>query len=301
MLALSIDLDALDLYLGLYGLPLRLSEEGIAAVPARAVERFGDLCASLGVAGTLFVVGRDLSLGRAHPEIKAAAAAGHEIASHSFAHDYSLSRRTPEKIEADLIRAEQEIEAVTGQRPVGFRAPGYTLSATLQGSLAKRGYLYDSSLLPSPPYYAAKAAVMGALALTGKRSRSILGHPAQLLRSRVPHRDAYGVMELPVTVLPGLRVPYIGTLLAASPDVVGTTLAQMLSADELVVIELHGVDLCDGSDGMPPELLARQRDLRIPASVKRRRIEAALRVLLRKREARTLAQCARLVSASASS
>ena len=299
LVALSIDLDALDLYLGLYGLKPALSEEAVAAVPAKAVERFGDLCASLGIPGTLFVVGRDLSLGRAHAQVQQAAAAGHEIASHSFAHDYALSRRSSEKIHTDLELAEQQIEAVVGRKPVGFRAPGYTLSKTLLSVIAQRGYAYDSSLLPSPPNYPAKATVMGALALLGKQSRSILGDPRQLFHGRAPYRDASGVLELPVSVLPGLRVPYIGTLLATAPDAVGTNLARALARDELVVIELHGVDLCDASDGVPPELLARQRDLRVSASVKRRRIEAAMRLLLKDRTAATLEACSRLVSGSA--
>jgi hypothetical protein len=93
-----------------------------------------------------------------------------------------------------------------------------------------------------------------------------------------------------------VRVPYIGTLLATAPDAVGTQLARGFGRDELVVIELHGVDLCDASDGLPPELTARARDLRIPASVKRRRIEAAMRLLLETRQGATLADCSRLVT-----
>jgi hypothetical protein len=137
---------------------------------------------------------------------------------------------------------------------------------------------------------------MGTLALAGKKSRSILGDPRQLFRGRAPFRDASGLLELPVSVLPGLRVPYIGTLLAAAPDAVGTNLARALGRDELVVIELHGVDLCDASDGLPPELVEKARDLKIPASVKRRRIEAAMRLLLRNRQGVTLAQSSRLVT-----
>ncbi len=296
LLALSIDLDALDLYLGLYGMGEPLSERAAQAVPAVATERFCDLCDALGVHGTLFVVGRDLALGRGHDQIRRAAREGHEIGSHSFAHDYALSRRSAQDIDDDLARAEREIEAVIDGRVAGFRAPGYTLSPTLQDCLAKRGYAYDSSLLPSPPYYAAKAAVIGALALVGRRSHSILGPIGQLLRPRVPHVDSHGVLELPVSVLPGMRAPFIGTLITTTPAAVTTTLARQLRADELVVIELHGIDLLDGSDGVPPELTHRQRDLQVPATLKRQRIETVLRDLLSERQPVTLLQSARLVS-----
>jgi hypothetical protein len=300
LLALSIDLDALDLYLGLYGLSSHgLSDAAKAAVPARAAARFGELCASLGVKGTLFVVGRDLALGRGKGELLALHRAGHELASHSFSHDYALSRRSPERIDEDLARAEEELESLCGVRPRGFRAPGYTLSDPLLEVVRARGYAYDSSLLPSPPYYAAKAAVMGALRLLGRESRSILGPPAQLLRSRAPHVHR-GLLELPVSVVPGLRVPYIGTLLATAPMAVARVLGRTLAGDELVVVELHGVDLLDASDGVPEELLARQRDLRVPAAVKRARLESALRLLLEKRTPVTLLEAAGLCAGPAS-
>ena len=299
LLALSIDLDALELYLGLYGLDAReLSDAGRAAIPARAAERFGELCAALGVKGTVFAVGKDLAQERGRRELRALFDAGHEIASHSFAHDYGLSRLSPERIDADLARAEEAIAAVTGVRPVGFRAPGYTLSRRLLEILRARGYAYDSSLLPSPPYYLAKAAVIGGLALVGKESRSILGDVRQLFQPREAHLER-GLAELPVSVLPLLRVPYLGTLLATAPAAVSRALGRRLANDRLVVIELHGVDLCDATDGVPASLAARQRDLRVPVATKRARLEASLRALLGGRRPMTLAEAARLCATPA--
>lgn len=294
-LALSIDLDGLELYLGIYGLrgrEHRLDAAAERVIPGVAAQRFGELCEALGVKGTAFVVGRDLAQGLGITELLALHAAGHELASHSFGHDYALSRREPGRIEADLARADAELEKLTGSRPAGFRAPGYTLSGALLERLAARGYLYDSSLLPSPPYYAAKAAVMGALRVGGRRSRSILGDPRQLVRPRHPHRGPHGVLELPVATVPGLRVPYIGTLLAAAPEAVSRALGATLRDDPLVVIELHGADLVDVSDGVPPSLAARAAEFRRSAAVKRHRIEAALRPLLTERQGVTLREAA---------
>jgi hypothetical protein len=299
-LALSIDLDALDQYAGLYGLPASLLDErALQVVPALAAERFGALCDALGVKGTLFVVGRDVALGRGVRELEALAKAGHELASHSFDHDYALSRRAPERIDDDLARAEDAIARLSGARPVGFRAPGYTLSARLVDLLRARGYAYDSSLLPSPAYYAAKAAAIGALALAGRESRSILGDVTQLARPRTPHRHK-GLLELPIATLPKVRVPFIGTLLTQAPPELSLKLAEGLAGDELVVIELHGVDLCDASDGVPQALVDHQRDLATPASVKTARLEAVLRALLDGREGVTLAEAARLLEPVAS-
>lgn len=294
-LALSIDLDGLELYLGLYGLrgrEHRLDAAAERAIPGLASQRFGELCDALGVRGTLFVVGRDLAHGRGVDELRACHAAGHELASHSFSHDFALSRRDAKRIDADLERADVELEKLTGSRPSGFRAPGYTLSDTLLERLGARGYTYDSSLLPSPPYYAAKAAVIGALALTGRRSRSILGNFKQLVRSRHPQRGPHGVLELPVATVPKLRIPYIGTLLTSAPEAASRALGATLRDDPLVVIELHGADLVDATDGVPPSLAAQSAEFRIPATEKRRKIEAALRRLLVERRGVTMREAA---------
>lgn len=293
--ALGIDLDALELYAGLHGLGETLDDRALSLVPGLAAQRFGELCDRLGIPGTAFVVGQDLARGHGVREIAALAEAGHEIASHSFAHDYGLSRLDETLIDDDLRLAEDAIEAACGQRPRGFRAPGYTLSDTLLSVLARRGYLYDSSLLPSPGYYAAKAAVMGLMALGGRRSRSILGPPGQLLRTRCPHRGPHGVLELPVATVPGVRLPYIGTLVSLLPEAAGTLLAQTLRRDALVVVELHGVDLLDASDGIPPAVVAKQRELSVPVSTRWRRLESVLRELLDDAEACTHEQAARHV------
>jgi peptidoglycan/xylan/chitin deacetylase (PgdA/CDA1 family) len=292
LLALSIDLDAVELYTGLHGRDGALAARARDAVPALAVQRFGELCARLGVPGTLFVVGRDAAEGRGAAQLRAALAAGHELASHSFGHDYALSRLARIDIDADLNRAQAALEALGAPGPHGFRAPGYTLSDGLLDALAARGAPYDSSLLPSAPYYALKAAVMAAVELRGGRSRAILGPVRDTWRARGPQRLRPGLVELPVAVLPGLRAPYIGTTMALAPELFGAAAARALARDALVTVELHGVDLCGPDDGVPPL----QPDLRLPAGLKLRRIEAAVRALLAGRRAVTLAQAARLVS-----
>jgi hypothetical protein len=150
--------------------------------------------------------------------------------------------------------------------------------------------------MPSPPYYAAKVAVISALTLLGRESHSIVGAPGQLFRPRRPHRAANGVLELPISVIPRLRLPFYGSVLASVPEAVSAALARTLASEPLVVIELHGADLVDESDGIPTEIAARQRDMRLPASVKRTRIERTLRQLLRGRRGVTLADAAGLWS-----
>ena len=278
--SVSVDLDGLGCYAAIHGLPLQLNDSALRAVPEVAVARLCALFAELQIPATFFVIGLELSISTAG--IKAAAAAGHEIASHSFAHDYALSRRLPAAIDQDLALAEDAIFAAVGARPRGFRAPGYTLSKALLGVIAARGYRYDSSLLPSPLYYAAKAAAMGLHALRGRRSHSILGSPRQLFARRRPHLR-HGVRELPVATLPLLRLPVIGTVAVGVSPLVTAALARRAFAGGHFNLELHGIDALDASDA-PPALAGVQPGLRTPAALKLKRLRALL-VSLKERAA----------------
>jgi peptidoglycan-N-acetylglucosamine deacetylase len=268
--SVSVDLDGLGCYAAIHGLSLRLDERAQRAVPEIAVQRFCELFEALGVRATFFVIGRDAGIAPAR--LRAAAGAGHEIGSHSYAHDYALSRRTREEIAQDLALAERAIEDACGSRPRGFRAPGYTLSPELLDAVRERAYAYDSSLLPSPPYYAAKAAALAVYALRGRRSQSILGGLRQLFAPRGPHRRR-GVRELPVATLPGLRAPVIGTTVLPFP-----WLARRAFAGGHLNLELHGIDALDATD-VPQEIAAAQPGLRMRAAEKLRRLRRLLETL----------------------
>lgn len=289
--SVSVDLDGLGCYAAIHGLdPGRLSDRALRAVPEVAVARLCELLSDARVQGTFFAIGRELAIAPA--QLRAAAQAGHEIGSHSFAHDYALSRRTGAEIAADLQQAEEAILAATGVRPRGFRAPGYTLSRALLEQLAARGYLYDSSLLPSPAYYAAKAAAIGLHALRGRTSHSILGGPRQLFARRGPQLMS-GVRELPVATLPLLRAPIIGTVVLAVPPLPASWLLRGAAAGGHLNLELHGIDVLDASDVAVDGLARLQPGLRTPAAVKLRRLKALVAVLQERSELVTLEQAAK--------
>ena len=84
--------------------------------------------------------------------------------------------------------AQDAIERATGRRPVGFRAPGYTVTDELLGLIEHAGFLYDSSVFPCPVYWAAKGAAISAIRLRGRRSHSVLVH-RRVDRSDEPGED----------------------------------------------------------------------------------------------------------------
>lgn len=78
--------------------------------------------------------------------------AGHEIASHGYSHRL-VPDLTPQQFRDELQLTEQIIMEQTGQRPIGFRAPQWSLteqSGWAFAILRERGYRYDSSLNPLP-------------------------------------------------------------------------------------------------------------------------------------------------------
>ncbi len=284
--AISVDLDSPKHYCRIHGLPEDLlSERARELVGEVAVPRLLELFEDAGVPATLFAIGEDLESRPLRQVLSKAVQAGIEVASHSHAHDYALSRQSPEAIREDLAKAHAAITAATGVVPEGFRAPGYTLSPALLQAVAARGYRYDSSAFPAAPYYAAKALVMGALALTGHPSRSVLDSPGVLLAPRAPYhpslwapyrRGGEKLWELPMAVAPVTRLPFIGTFVTTMPWPLVKATFQTLDAP-LFNLELHAVDVLDASDGLPEELVAHQRDLKVAATEKARRLGEVFR------------------------
>lgn len=259
--AVNVDVDSLYLYYRLHDL-----DEATAtnAVWERGVVRFRELFAELGISATFFVVSSDLERWPAARAICADLAQdGHEIASHSHTHPYDLTRWEPAAIADELARSREMLSEVRGRQVTGFRAPGYTMDRAMYELLAAEGYAYSSSVFPCPPYYLAKAAVMAKMRLTGKRSQAILGHARWVFNRRLLPHDVDGLREFPITALPWLRFPFIGTSLLMMGARGYRLFRGQVMRRPFVNLEFHGIDLCDlDQDGIDPVLL-KQPDLRV--------------------------------------
>ena len=118
------------------------SEPGPAL--ARQTRTLLALLDELGVKATFFVLGM---AARAHPElVEAIAQRGHEIACHGDAH-LPVYSQTPEEFAADLEAAKATIEELTGVRPLGYRAPAFSITDWAYDVLAGQGFVYDASQL----------------------------------------------------------------------------------------------------------------------------------------------------------
>lgn len=102
------------------------------------------------VRATFFVLGR---VAEALPElVPQIAAAGHEIASHGYSHRM-VTELDPAGFRTEIRRTGIILEQQSGRKPVGFRAPQWSLSAETPWAfevLHDEGYRYDSSCNPLP-------------------------------------------------------------------------------------------------------------------------------------------------------
>ncbi|MEN0110467.1 MAG: polysaccharide deacetylase family protein [Planctomycetota bacterium] len=211
--SLSIDLDDKWAYLRSRGDAAWESRPTyLPAVVPRAIDFLGER----GLACTAFVVGEDLARDAGATAVERLAAAGVEIANHSQSHLPYLNALPPDEVEREIAEAEDAVERITGRRPVGFRAPGFSWSDELLAILARRGYAYDASVFPTFVGPLARAYVR----LSGFRKR---GEPAEDDRSEQrfsslsdalrdlrpqPIETAGGdLVELPVTTMPLTRAP----------------------------------------------------------------------------------------------
>ncbi|HAA58974.1 MAG TPA: polysaccharide deacetylase [Myxococcales bacterium] len=321
--SISIDIDTLRFYHQIHGLP---TPDHTQADPVytHAMPRFLELFAKLGIRATLFVIGEDLH----HPVhkklLQQAVAEGHELANHTQRHPYRLTQRHPLAIEEEIAHAEAAIEALLpeGKQVVGFRCPGYNTSPEVLSILRKRGYQYDSSVFPCPPYYIAKGLVMSWLSLRGRPSRSMLGSPRVLFapsqpyqpgenphtRTKQPRAFTYptyqrqpnneALWEIPMPVLAGLPLPFIGTNILLFPALALKLLTPLFARQyPLLNIELHAIDFLDPKvDPFLEQLSNKQPDLSVPLHEKHKRFSSTFSTISNTHSFLPLAEAVPLLS-----
>jgi hypothetical protein len=244
------------------------------------VPRFLDFLAPRGLKITVFIVGEDAARPSNHQALRAITAAGHEVGNHSFRHEPWLHRYTPAELEQEIAGAEEAIVAATGERPRGFRGPGFSLSRETLRVLQRRGYRYDASTFPTFLGPVARAYYFLSARLSRdqqEQRKELFGGLRDGLRPLRPYRwqlDADRLLELPVTTMPLFRLPfhvsYLIYLARFSPSVARAYFRTALALCRLCRVEpsllLHPLDFLGSDDGLTP--LAFFPGMDVPAATK---------------------------------
>jgi hypothetical protein len=305
--SLSLDLDNKWSYMKTHG------DAGWETFPSYldiVVPRALEFLRERGLTITFFIVGQDAVLDENHAALSSIAPAGHEIGNHSFHHEPWLHLYTEPQIADELARAEEAIEAATGQRPRGFRGPGYSLSLPVLRTLKRRGYDYDASTFPSFLGPLARAYYFMTTKLTPAEKaqrKQLFGHAREGLRPLKPYRwqlDEGPLLEIPVTTMPVFKVPihisYVLYLAALAPPLAvryfQMSLALCRATGAQPSILLHPLDFL-GADDHQPEL-AFFPAMGQPAAQKLKIVSDALACLAKNFQVVNLAQHARAAAAT---
>lgn len=193
---------------------------------------------------TVFIVGQDASRPENREALAAIPAAGHEVGNHSFNHEPWLHKYSPDELEREIASAHEAIVEATGIEPVGFRGPGFSLSDDTLETLARHGYRYDGSTLPTFIGPLARAYYFRTSNLSEEELESreaLFGHWRDVLRPVKPYMWETGrLTEVPVTTMPLLRVPFHFSYLLFLSDI-SETAAEIYLSLALRLCKLTGV------------------------------------------------------------
>jgi peptidoglycan/xylan/chitin deacetylase (PgdA/CDA1 family) len=281
-----VDLDSPLRLMEFYGLPpTSYSDCQLGSYYSRALERALRFFDRNGIKVTLFVVGDDL---RRSAEFRTMAAAahreGHELANHTFSHPFGLAALAEDAVRTEIMACDGLIAQIVGQRPVGFRAPGYDISARVMDFLEGAGYQYDSSGFWSVLTPLAKA-------VHRLRAKSRVVHAgyggaswALPREPYFPRRDNWlmkgperGIMELPLpTDMVGL--PFYSNFHLLFPECV--LRSRMLTPRRTYLVYLmHIVEFADTRDVIP-HCLSMHPNAKMPFEKKLARLDILVKRML---------------------
>ena len=190
--ALTVDLETFQ------HLPAYRDADGTAdrdEIGLEQVEPLLEVLDEHGATCTFFTVA---SIAEEHADLLAEIAErGHEVASHTSSHQH-LPEIEPDERRAEIAESRATLERVTETDVVGFRAPSFERTDDYLALLADAGYEYDSSVVAarSIGWYGGGPQLHDPCPATAVDP----GAPADL-------------RELPVSVMPGLRLPLTGAWL----------------------------------------------------------------------------------------
>lgn len=210
--SISLDLDNLWSYMKTHG------DSGWEKYPSYldvVVPRVLNILDELGLRITFFIVGRDAEREENRSALRSIVERGHEIGNHSLNHEPWICSQEKDIVRREISLAEDYIVAATGQKPIGYRGPGFSWSIDHLTILAERGYAFDASTLPTYIGPLARAYYFRTSNLSDEEKdmrKDLYGNFRDGLRSVKPYRwllpNGKGMLEIPVTTMPLFKIPF---------------------------------------------------------------------------------------------
>lgn len=270
-----------------------------------AVPRFLDALDRVGARASFFMVGRDADRAENRAAVREIVARGHEVGNHSFSHPYNFRHLPREQKEKEIREGEEAIADVIGARPEGFRTPSGDVDPETHAILRERGYLYDSSVIPSP-------LLLWTFRLYGKLFVqhpdyniglfwTVLAPPWPYFPS--PHKlhrpvdpeavESSRLVEIPFSTLPLIRLPFYATVFRMFPLCVLDRAVRMHGRKRPTLHMLfHLIDLFDLKGTSLESALLRTPGLGVPVERRRAFVAHAFERITDQNESVTLREVA---------
>jgi len=164
---------------------------------------------------TFFIVGRDAAEEVNKEYLKMIVEEGHELGNHSFNHESWLHKYSKGQLVEEISGTQDVLHAISGQKPIGFRGPGFSWSQELLEVLADLDFVYDASTLPTwiGPLARKYYFMTSGLTKEEKKERGeLFGTFKDGCQPVKPYkwilRDQRELIEIPVSTIPVLKVPF---------------------------------------------------------------------------------------------
>lgn len=250
-IAVSIDLDHESDYAKVYG--IHNFSPATEYLYEQSLPRVLKLLDEFRAKATFFVVGRDVANKTRLRVLKTILQYGHEIANHTFSHYHNFHNLGSKMKLEEIEKAHEAVWHHFRYKMVGFRAPGYNIDSETLHILKKLGYWYDSSVHPTIAHPILRLALYWKT--RERASLASMGPLSVITAPIVPYRcdlssvtqiePSSSFVEIPVTVVPFVRLPIFGTTHLALGARYFQTIAPFLQKLSVINFEVHGIDLID--------------------------------------------------------
>tara|TARA_B100001964_G_scaffold114878_2_gene128100 strand:+ start:3452 stop:4363 length:912 start_codon:yes stop_codon:yes gene_type:complete len=218
-------------------------------VYSASIERMLDLFDQFNFKATFFIVGKDAQNPEKRILLKKILQRGHELANHSLSHLKGLGSQPLKIKKKEIIEADKILSDISEKKICGFRAPGYSVDEEILDILEENGYLYDSSIFPS--FFCTLLSKVelkkGESPAYGNFKNSIAPlYIYRPLKGKMWKQGNRRLVEIPVTTMPFLRIPFQMSFVYASHTKIfdiGYYLTRKFGSTFNYL--LHGIELID--------------------------------------------------------
>lgn len=249
----------------------------------RGIPRMLEFFSKFGTKATFFINGVDLEEKDNLQLVEQIYRDGHELASHSYYHQFGFSNWGEENKRCDLELNLRLLRQLTGRKNFGFRSPGYDIDDKTIHLVREVGHLYDSSLYPSLlnpvlKWYLTK--------WKGVKVPPGYGAVKNIWRPDFPHQwfsnDNSFIWEIPVAVFPGIRLPFSSLFVSSFPiSYFSLGLKIFKKRKQPLVFLFHAIEFVDVDRVPGPIGVGKHPSFRLSWKERRKKLAGFLTLILR--------------------